>query len=67
MKHTIAEFERNKPKNLTFEEFKLSGGYVTKAIGLLHVQNGSIRAEFDGSGRLVRPGLIPNINIDFPS
>ena len=67
MKHTIAEFERNKPKDLSFEEFKLSGGFVTKAIGLLQVKNGSIRVELDGCGHIVHPGLLPEIYIDFPS
>ena len=65
MKHTIAEFERNKPKNLSFEEFKLSGGFVTKAVGLLQVNNGSIRVEIDGNGHVIHPPLKLEYSIDF--
>lgn len=65
MKHTIADFERNKPDNLDFEEFRLSRGFVTKATGLLRVTNGTIRTEFDGGGRCIRPSGHPEISIIF--
>ena len=65
MKHTIADFERNKPDNLDFEEFRLSGGFVTKAVGLLRVTNGTIRIEFDGAGNCINSVGHPEIFIAF--
>lgn len=61
----IRAWEQNKPDNVSFEEFKLKAGIVTRAIALATVKSQTRRVTYDSSGRCVLPVRMADLDIRF--